>query len=42
MSAQQNAKMERSLLPPNVVVEVEAMTMDVDDVPQPTDAPTAG
>ena len=42
LSAQQNSDKERSLSPPNLAVEYEAITMDVDDVPQPTDAPIAG
>ena len=42
VSAQQNAEMECSLSPLNVAVESEAITMDIDDVPQPTDALAAG
>jgi hypothetical protein len=32
---------ECSLLPPNAVVASKAITMDVDDVARPTDAPSA-
>ena len=42
LSAQQNSDKERSLLLPNAAVVSEAITMDVDDVPLPTDAPAVG
>ena len=40
--SQHNPDKECSLLPLNVVVASEAITMDVDDVPWPTNAPTTG
>ena len=42
LSAQHNADKECFLSPTNATVGSEAMTMDVDDVPQPTDAPATG
>ena len=42
LSAQYNADKECSLLPLNAVIAFEAITMDVDDVPHPIDAPATG
>ena len=42
LPAKQNAEMERSPSPPNTLAEFEAITMDVDEVPQSTDAPATG
>ena len=42
LPAKQNAKMECSPSPPNTLTKFEAITMDMDEVPQSTDAPLAG
>ena len=42
LSAQHNNDKECSFLPLNTAITSEAITMDIDDVPQPTDAPAAG
>ena len=42
LSTQHNTDKEYSLSPMNSAIASKAMTMDVDDVPQPTDAPTVG
>ena len=40
--SQHNPNKECSFLPPNAAVVSEAITMDVDDVPWPIDAPAPG
>ena len=42
LSVQHNAVKECSLSPPNATVASEAIIMDVDDAPRPTDATVAG
>ena len=42
LSGQHNLNKDCSLSPPNAVVASEAITMDIDDVPRPTNAPAAG
>ena len=42
LSSQHNPNKECSLSPSNVAIVSEAITMDVDDVPWPTNTPIAG